>query len=62
MLPKRSLLDIIMRAMVDRMRAMIEMIQSRQLNILMKSNKKILLFTVRNGEVKNRNFVNESES
>jgi len=47
---------------MDRMRAMIEMIQSIQLNILMKSNKKILLFTVRNGEVKNRNFVDESES
>lgn len=51
-----------MSAMMDRMRAMIEMIHSIQLNILMKSNKKILLFTVRNDEVENRNFVDESES
>lgn len=62
MLLKHSLLDIIMRAMMDRMRAMIEMIQSRQLYILMKSNKKILLFTIRNGKVKNRNFIDKSES
>ena len=48
-------------AIMDNMSAMKEINHNRQLYILMKSNKKILLFTVRNGKVKDRNFVDKGK-